>query len=190
MKDEAGAPYGGTPASLSVGVVLGCCSSGLCLVTVRWHESFPGHELIKVLGRGINVVQRRDLAEFIPPALTTCRRLTVTDHGAATRAHGATVAGTRQTQPTKTPTFPHQHTEKSPLQQHVVSYDPKTNTFCPLTPRSGSRIACECLGVLRCLLAVRMVRGGKGSDHPDTKDRRSEDHRSSVRHGGLEPSTR
>ena len=47
---------GGTPASLSVGVVLGCCSLGLCLVTVRWCESFPGHELIKVLGRGVNVV--------------------------------------------------------------------------------------------------------------------------------------
>ena len=27
-------------------------------------------------------------------------------------------------QPTKTPTFPHQHAEKSPLQQHVVSYNP------------------------------------------------------------------
>ncbi len=27
-------------------------------------------------------------------------------------------------QPTKTPTFPHQHAEKSPLQQHVVSYTP------------------------------------------------------------------
>ena len=31
----------GAPASLSVGIVLGCCSLGLCLVTVRWHESFP-----------------------------------------------------------------------------------------------------------------------------------------------------
>ena len=27
-------------------------------------------------------------------------------------------------QPTKTPTFPHQHNEKSTLQQHVVSYNP------------------------------------------------------------------
>ena len=41
-------------------------------------------------------------------------------------------------QPTKTPTFPHQHAEKSPLQQHVVSNNPKshhkTNTICPSTP--------------------------------------------------------
>ena len=29
-------------------------------------------------------------------------------------------------QPTKTPTFPHQHNEKSTLQQHVVSYNPHT----------------------------------------------------------------
>ena len=28
--------------------------------------------------------------------------------------------------PPTTPTFPHQHNEKSPLQQHVVSYNPKT----------------------------------------------------------------
>ena len=27
-------------------------------------------------------------------------------------------------QPTKTPTFPHQHNEKLPFQQHVVSYNP------------------------------------------------------------------
>ena len=35
---------------LSVGVVLGCCSLGLCLVTVRWHESFPGLRIF-TLGR-------------------------------------------------------------------------------------------------------------------------------------------
>ena len=29
-------------------------------------------------------------------------------------------------QPTKTPTFPHRHAEKSPLQQHVVSFNPIT----------------------------------------------------------------
>ena len=31
---------------LSVGVVLGCCSLGLCLVTVRWRESFPGLRIL------------------------------------------------------------------------------------------------------------------------------------------------
>ena len=37
-------------------------------------------------------------------------------------------------QPTKTPTFPHQHNEKSTLQQHVVSYNPirvKGQKVCP-----------------------------------------------------------
>ena len=79
--------------------------------------------------------------------------------GSHTQARDAEFAGTRHTPPTKTPTFPHQQAEKSPLQQHVVSYNPasagtrhtpptktptfphqqaksrhKTNTFCPLTP--------------------------------------------------------
>ena len=31
---------------LSVGVVLGCCSLGLCLVTVRWRESFLGLRIL------------------------------------------------------------------------------------------------------------------------------------------------
>ena len=38
-------------------------------------------------------------------------------------------------QPTKTPTFPHRQAEKSPFQQHVVSYNPLT-PFCPLTRKS------------------------------------------------------
>ena len=32
----------------------------------------PGQELIKMLGRGVYFVQRRDFAGFTPPALTTC----------------------------------------------------------------------------------------------------------------------
>ena len=44
--------------------------------------------------------------------------------GRHTRAGDAEFAGTRHTPPTKTPTFPHQQAEKSPLQQHVVSYNP------------------------------------------------------------------
>ena len=39
-------------------------------------------------------------------------------------------------QSTKTPTFPHHHTEKSPHQQHVVSYNPKTTA---ITPSGGQR---------------------------------------------------
>ena len=44
--------------------------------------------------------------------------------GGHTQARDAVFAGTRRAPPTKTPTFPHQHAEKSPLQQHVVSYNP------------------------------------------------------------------
>ena len=49
LKDEAGVPYG-APASPLVGVVLGCCSLWLCVVSVRWHESFP-HLRILAPGR-------------------------------------------------------------------------------------------------------------------------------------------
>lgn len=52
------------------------------------------------------------------------------------RARDAVFTGTRHTQPPKTPTFPHQHNEKSTLQQHVVSYNP---TFCPLSPWAPPR---------------------------------------------------
>ena len=42
--------------------------------------------------------------------------------------HNAGFTGTRQTQPPKKATVPHQKTEKSPYQQHAVSYNP------PITP--------------------------------------------------------
>ena len=50
----------------------------------------------------------------------------------APESRKATLPATRSvhphswSQPTKTPTFPHQHNEKSTLQQHVVSYNPIT----------------------------------------------------------------
>ena len=52
------------------------------------------------------------------------RRPLTRSWGSHTQARDAEFAGTRRTPPTKTPTFPHQHAEKSPLQQHVVSYNP------------------------------------------------------------------
>ena len=55
--------------------------------------------------------------------------------GSHTQARDAEFAGTRHTPPTKTPTFPHQQAEKSPLQQHVVSYNPNQ------TPTYGHRAA-------------------------------------------------
>ena len=39
--------------------------------------------------------------------------------------HNAGFTGTRQTQPPKKATVPHQKTEKSPYQQHAVSYNPR-----------------------------------------------------------------
>ena len=45
--------------------------------------------------------------------------------GSHTRARDVVFTGTRHTRPTKTPTFPHQHTEKSPHNQHVLSFNPK-----------------------------------------------------------------
>ena len=47
------------------------------------------------------------------------------DHAEATQARDAVFAGTRHTPPPKTSTFPHQQAEKSPPQQHVVSYNPR-----------------------------------------------------------------
>ena len=51
-------------------------------------------------------------------------------------------------QPPATPIFPRQHNEKSPLQQHVVSYNPIIHTLCPVTrkPRAewlGAFLAVE-----------------------------------------------
>ena len=42
-------------------------------------------------------------------------------------------------QPTKTPTFQHQHNEKSTLQQHVVSYKP--NTLSSFNGKAPGRVA-------------------------------------------------
>ena len=56
------------------------------------------------------------------------RRPLTRSWGSHTQARDAEFAGTRRTPPTKTPTFPHQHAEKSPLQQHVVSYNPITRS--------------------------------------------------------------
>ena len=73
--------------------------------------------------------------------------------GSHSQARDAVFTGTRQTRPTKMPTFPHQQAEKSLQNQHVLSIlqvgshqlqyrfirtnKPKsrykTNTFCPLT---------------------------------------------------------
>ena len=44
-------------------------------------------------------------------------------------------------QPTKTPTFPHQHNEKSTLQQHVVSYNPGLKD-----KKSWWRVSPSCFG--------------------------------------------
>ena len=60
------------------------------------------------------------------------RRPLTRSWGSHTQARDAEFAGTRRTPPTKTPTFPHQHAEKSPLQQHVVSYNPR------LAPRASA----------------------------------------------------
>ncbi len=70
-------------------------------------------------------------------------------------------------------------------QQHVVSYDPKPIRFYPLTPRSVVECMRAPLGASEVLLAVRMVRGGSVAIiWVIRKDRRSEDHRSSVRSRG------
>ena len=45
--------------------------------------------------------------------------------GTHTQARDAVFTGTRQTRPTKIVTFPRDKAKKSPLQQHVVSYNPK-----------------------------------------------------------------
>ena len=44
--------------------------------------------------------------------------------GGHRQARDAVSAAARRTPPTKTPTFPHEQAEKSPLQQTVVSYNP------------------------------------------------------------------
>ena len=44
--------------------------------------------------------------------------------GVHTQARDAVFTGTRHTRPTKIVTFPRDKAEKSPLQQHVVSYNP------------------------------------------------------------------
>ena len=41
-----------------------------------------------------------------------------------TQAHHAVLTGTRCTRPTSTPTFPHQQAERSPHNQHVLSFNP------------------------------------------------------------------
>ena len=56
------------------------------------------------------------LAWWIPSPQTTCPSPTTTDQGTTHRL--------ALKQPPPTPTFPHQHAERSPLQQHVVSYNP------------------------------------------------------------------
>ena len=44
--------------------------------------------------------------------------------GNHTQARNAVFTGTRQTRPTKKATFPRDKAEKSPFQQHAVSYNP------------------------------------------------------------------
>ena len=97
-------------------------------------------------------------------------------------------------QPTKTPTFPHQRTEKSPLQQHVVSYNPVDGGLV-LRPVAGwccglSRVPAGVgwQSLLVCGLSAPLAAWAVGAEH--TKNRRPEGRRLSVRHGGLEPSTR
>ena len=79
-------------------------------------------------------------------------------------------------QPTKTPTFPHQHTEKSPLQQHVVSYNPKnpTSTSARLPegqaamPVGGGRAWPDNEPTRRAKLAARTA-SGRAATHGHTK---------------------
>ena len=52
------------------------------------------------------------------------RRPLTRSWGSHTQARDAEFAGTRRTPPTKTPTFPHQHAEKSLQNQHVLSFNP------------------------------------------------------------------
>ena len=56
------------------------------------------------------------LTRWIPSPQTTCPSPTATDQGTTHRL--------ALKQPPPTPIFPHQHAERSPLQQHVVSYNP------------------------------------------------------------------
>ena len=87
-------------------------------------------------------------------------------------------------QPTKTPTFPHQQAEKSLQNQHVLSIlqvgshqlqyrffrtnkpksRHKTNTFCPLTPKTGATTAQQDPGATKTAdpkdLRFHRARGG------------------------------
>ena len=67
-----------------------------------------------MLGRGVNVVQRRNVAGVDTANANDLSTSDRTDQGAATRTHGATVTGTRQTRPPTTVTFPRDKAKKSP----------------------------------------------------------------------------
>ena len=56
--------------------------------------------------------------------------------GSHTQARDAVFTGTRQTRPTERVTFPHQKAEKSPNQQHVVSYNPERKLSLEATEAS------------------------------------------------------
>ena len=67
-------------------------------------------------------------AEHPHPRSTTWINVHMTMPEPPHTRHNAGFTGTRQTQPPKKATVPHQKTEKSPYQQHAVSYNP------PITP--------------------------------------------------------
>ena len=95
-------------------------------------------------------------AEHPHPRSTTWINVHMTMPEPPHTRHNAGFTGTRQTQPPKKATVPHQKTEKSPYQQHDLSIlivgpnqlkyrlsrtskpksHHKTNTFCPLTPKN------------------------------------------------------
>ena len=74
--------------------------------------------------------------------------------------------------PTKTPTFPHQHTEKSTLQQHVVSYNPHVLSFNPNSSPAHTPRASQCDGTAHTKTpALLSKRGGHARRRRDLNPR-------------------